>query len=109
MSFQEKDKMADEINHLPFDQNNPSETEIQIVNALFKENYTNFEKLFVGLKDIGLLGVLFFIISLPQISEQIGQLYPYTLTSPYVMAMIKAVIFMGVYFVIKNLYLVQKQ
>lgn len=107
MSFY-KEIMSDDIAQLPYDQNKPTETEIQIMNALFKENHSNIEKLFHGLKDVALIGVLFFIISLPQINNQIQSFYPYTGTSPYIMSFAKACLFMILYFIIKNMYLVRK-
>jgi hypothetical protein len=102
-------KLSDDINVLPFDQSNPTDTEMQIANSLFKENYTNVEKIVFGLKDVFVVGILFFIVSLPQLDEMIKGFYPYTATSIHALLLFKAVIFMVLYFVIKNMYLVKKQ
>jgi len=102
-------KFSDEINQLPFDQNTPTDTEIQIVNSLFKENYTAFEKLFYGLKDVFVVGILFFILSMPQIDNIVKTYYPYTSTSTYSLSIVKAVLFMIAYFIVKNMYLAQRR
>jgi hypothetical protein len=102
-------KFSDEINGLPFDQNAPTDTELQIVNSLFKENYTNFEKLFYGLKDVFLVGVLFFVLSLPQVDTLIKTYYPVANSSIYSLTLAKAILFMIAYFIVKNMYLVQRR
>jgi hypothetical protein len=105
MSYQ---KLSDDINVLPFDQSNPTDTEMQIANSLFKENYSNVEKIMFGLKDVFVIGILFFVFSLPQLDEMIKGFYPYTATSVYALMFAKAILFMVAYFVIKNMYLVKK-
>jgi len=99
----------DSIDVLPVDQSEPTPEESRLVDTLFKKQQSTFELVLSGIKDILLLGVLFMVFSTPQVDQQIAKFFPSTANSPYILLMVKTLIFMVVYFFIKNMYLVKKQ
>ena len=102
-----KRMQSDNIDSLPTDKNKPSEGEIQLVNTLFKEQST-VQKILEGTKDILIIGLLFVGFSLPQMDDVVKKIIPSTQSSPYILLLTKAIIFMLVFFIVKNLYLVRK-
>jgi hypothetical protein len=103
------DTPADPINMLPTDKSEPSHSEIQIIETLFKQRKNTFQKLLLGTQDVLLVGFLFLLFSLPQLEEIIVKLFPTTSTSTYIMLVVKTLVFMCMYFVCKNIYLVRKR
>lgn len=100
---------GDPIENLPTDKTVPSHTEIQIVDTLFKQKQTTIQNMLAGTKDVLIVGFVFAILSIPQIDPLITKLVPITATSPYIMLLVKTLIMMIVYFVLKNLYLVRNK
>ena len=103
------DPNSDNIDILPTDQNNPSHSEIQIVDTLFKQKHNTVQRLLSGTKDVLVIGFIFLLFSLPQFDELLKKLIPVTENSPYLFVGVKAVLFAFVYFLVKNLYLVRKR
>lgn len=101
--------MSDEIKKLPTDQSLPSPNEVQILNTLFQHKYSAVQKIMSQTKDVLLIGLLYILFSLPQIDDMIRKLIPVTTSSIYMLIFVKALLFMLIYFIIKNLYLVKKQ
>jgi len=102
------DNNSDLIDSLPTDKNNPTHSEIQIVDSLFKKQHTTFQKILLGSKDVLIVGFLFILFSLPQIDEMIRKFAPSTETSVYIFIFVKTLFFMFSYFVLMNVYLVRK-
>lgn len=100
---------GDPIDSLPTDANNPTNTEIQYLNTIFKKQANNFEKLFNGTKDVLIIGFIFLILSLPQSDDFIKKVIPSSENSQYILLGVKTLIFMVFYFVVKNWYLVRKK
>lgn len=100
---------ADAIIQLPTDQNPPSHNEVQIVDTLFQEKQTAVEKFLTGSKDVLLIGIIFLIFSMPQVDDMIKKFIPISATSLYILLLIKTLMFMLIYFVLKNMYLVRKK
>ncbi len=98
----------DPIDALPVDQNPPSQSEIQILDTLFKQTHTTTRKIFEGTKDVMLVGFLYILFSLPQIDTFVYKIAPSSQASPYILLFVKSLIYMLVYFVIKYMYLVRK-
>lgn len=98
---------GDRIDSLPTDQNAPSHDEVKIVDTLFKEKHSTVHKMLTGAKEFVFLFILFVVFSLPQVNIILQKFVPMT-ESPYILAAIKGVVFVIVYFLIKNLYLVRK-
>lgn len=95
----EVDKMADKIQTLPSDKESVSESEQKILTTFFTSNTTG--QVIMEFKDAIVAGVLFFILSLPQVTDLVGKFSSYK--SPYISILIKTCIFIIAYYVIKNL------
>ena len=98
----------DHIDGLPTDETVPSHSEINIVETLFKKKLTTVQKLLSGAKETVLLGILFVIFSIPPIDALLRRFIT-AAESPYILIAIKAVLFVAVYFIIKNVYLARKK
>ena len=101
-------KYGDIIDQLPSDKTQPSHDEIRIVDSLFKKKKGVFDKILSETKDVLVIGILFVIFSIPQIDELIKKVIKITQTSPYILILIKSVIFMLCYFILKYFYLSRK-
>jgi hypothetical protein len=98
---------ADSIESLPTDKNALSHSEMQIMDTLFQKKAL-FDTILNATKEVLIAGILFIILSLPQVDEQIKKFVPSTNTSPYILLGVKCLIFMVLFFVVKNMYLVRK-
>jgi hypothetical protein len=100
---------GDFIEQLPSDASVPSHNEIRLVDQFFQQKKSLFDRILHQTKDILILGGLFIIFSLPFIDSLIQKFISVTATSPYILIGVKALLFVLVYFIIKNLYLAKKQ
>jgi hypothetical protein len=100
--------VADYIDTLPVDESTLTQTEMQMLNGIFKEQQTAVQKILSQTQDITLAGLLFLAFSTPQAEDVIKRFFPSTTTSPYILLAVKTMAFMIVYFAIKNMYLVRK-
>ena len=100
--------LSDRLDILPTDQNNPTHSELQIVDTLFKQKHKTIRKMLEGTQDILIAGILFFILSLPQIDQLIKNLIPTTANSDIILLGAKSLVFMILFFILRNLYLVRK-
>ena len=71
--------MGDDISTLPTDKNNPSEVDKNITDTIFGENLSITQKLVKEGKDIIILGVLFVVLSLPQLDDIIKKICSYNI------------------------------
>jgi hypothetical protein len=86
--FQNKQTYAnfsDNLDVLPTDQNPPSHSEIQIVDTLFKQQQNTIQTILLGFQDIVVIGVIFFIISLPFLDVYIKKFIPSSESSIYIL------------------------
>ena len=68
--------MGDAIKNLPMNKNPPTPNEIHLINSIFANtNKPNLHKIIKEGKDILVLGILFIILSLPQIDEIIKKIF----------------------------------
>jgi hypothetical protein len=102
------DNPSDNIDSLPTDQLMPTHDEIQLVDTLFQKQHTFVQRILLHTQDVLLIGFLFIIFSLPQVDIILRRFIPST-ESPYILLFVKALLFMFVYFILKNLYLVRKK
>jgi hypothetical protein len=98
---------GDSIETLPSDQNPPTHNEIKMVETLFKENKSTIDIILADAKNIIFMGLLFIILSTPQVDDLIKK-FVVAAESPYILILIKAILFMFIYFIINNLYLARK-
>lgn len=100
---------TDLIKDLPTDKVQPSNDEIQMMDILFKNTPNNtINNLLKELKDVLTLGILFILFSIPQIDSLLNKFIPITVTSPYILILIKTGIIMVLYWIIKHFYLSKK-
>ena len=100
---------GDPITHLPVDQEPPNHSEMEIVNALFKKNRGVFETIVEDSKDALFAGIMVILFSLPQIDLMINKLVPATTKSPYVTVLIKGLIAVAMFWLVKYFYLSRKK
>jgi hypothetical protein len=98
MSHPKLDRMEDDIKNLPTDNIPVSESDSQLVSQFFTTK--NGIKVLSELTDVLLAGILFVILSLPQVSDLITKFVTYK--SPYVVLGIKVLVFMVTFYVLKN-------
>lgn len=99
---------GDLIDQLPEDQTTPSHNEIQIVDMLFKEKQRLFDKILSNTKDVLLVGVLYVVFSVPEIDNLIKKFVPMTRNSEYILTLVKALLFMSIYYILNNIHLARK-
>ena len=95
-------KMADPIVQLPTDNTQPNQEELTIVNSLFKKHSNTIETVANEMKDSIIAGILFIVLSLPQVDELIKSLLTFTNSSPIILTIVKALIFIVLFYFIKN-------
>jgi len=101
---------GDSIDGLPTDESVPSHDEVKIVETLFNEkNNSFFSRLFNGLKEFVVLLALFVLFNIPQISSLFNNLVKSISVNPYILVVLKGIVFVVVYFLINNLYLIKKK
>lgn len=100
---------SDAIDTLPTDQTVPSHSEIQILDTLFKEKKQGFQQILSETKDVLAIGFVFLLFSLPAFDDFVRRVIPATSRSPYILLGIKTALFMFIYFLVKNIYLVRKR
>ena len=99
---------GDYIDQLPSDVSVPSHNEIKIIDQLFQQKKSMLDRILHQTKDIIILAGLFILFSLPFVDNLIKQVVTVTTKSQYILIGVKALIFVIIYFIIKNLYLVRK-
>jgi len=95
----------DSIHDLPTDKVEPSQNELRIVNSIFKKNKKMVNTLVGEFQDPIIIGILFILFSLEQVNGIVFKFVPSAQNSPYILIVIKALVFMVVYWVIKHFYL----
>ena len=109
MTPTDRSKMqADDISSLPVDASTPSKVEADILDKLFKRNKTTLDKVMANMQDVLIVGLIFFVLSIPQVRVLLGKIWPTSASSPLVGTAILSVIAMTVYFVITNLVLMKR-
>lgn len=96
---------TDIIDQLPVDQSLPTHDEINLINNIFKKEKTNIQKICAEFKDIIYIGIIYILFSIPYIDTLIHSLIPLSFTYPYILLLIKAILFMILYWVSKNIWL----
>ena len=100
---------VDLIKDLPVDKVQPSPEELQMMDMLFKNSSSpGMNNLFKEIKEALFVGILFILFSIPQIDSLINNFIPVTQNSIYILILIKALFVMGLYWIVKHLYLAKK-
>jgi hypothetical protein len=99
---------GDIIENLPTDATMPSGDELQIINSIFRENKISKGKLFDEAKESVIIIILFTVLSIEPVDNLLKKFIS-AAKSPYILILIKAVIFAVVFYAIKNMYLVKNK
>ena len=99
---------GDSIADLPVDQNPPSPNEIQIIDTLFKNHKSTMEIIMDEAKDSLLVAILVILFCLPQFNNVIIRYIPMTENSIYILLLIKGLMAMLLFWLIKHFYLARK-
>lgn len=102
------DENADILENLPTNKNQPSHNEIKIVDTLFKKHTSAISNITKEFKDNILIGVLFFILSLPQVDALFKKYISVTNSSLYMLLLVKTIFFIVALWIIKNSKLLKK-
>ena len=95
----------DSIHDLPTDKSEPSESELRIVNNIFKKNKKMVNTLVAEFQDPIIIGILFILFSLDQVNDIVIKFVPSAGNSVYILVGIKTIAFMLLYWIIKHFYL----
>tara|TARA_B110000211_G_C13980689_1_gene509240 strand:- start:311 stop:613 length:303 start_codon:yes stop_codon:yes gene_type:complete len=96
----------DNIKSLPVDTSEPTQTELQIINTLFKSNKTEFKLVLSEFKSTLILGILFIIISNSHSNNLLLKYIPVLEKSEIYNLILKAVLLMISFWLINNFYLI---
>lgn len=99
---------GDPIAQLPVDQTPPTNTEVQIIDTLFKKHRGTMDVIVEESKDALLVAVLIILLSVPPVNGLMNKLLPITTTSPYVAILIKGLLGAVIFWLVKHFYLSRK-
>ncbi len=85
---------SDYISKLPSDKVEPTTEESELINSLFPHKKPHK---IMYLKETLIIGLLFFIISLPQIDSMVTKIIPTLNNKPYALLLLKMLILMTVF------------
>ena len=94
--------MSDYIESLPTDEIPLSEPESVLLYNILKSDDSPFKRILSELRDPLIIGCLFIIMNLPQITDIIASIVPYSKTSTSAMLGIKCFIIIIIWFIYKN-------
>lgn len=97
----------DYIEKLPIDTSEITPTELKIMNTLFSGNNTITQNLKREIKTLIILSTLFVLISLKYVDDIIIKFFPNIENSPYLLLLIKSLLFSITYFIINNFHLIR--
>lgn len=97
---------GDLIEHLPTDNHPIQDNDTILLNSLFGEHVNN-SKFSSDLKDLLILLILFFIISLPQTSLLVHRFVPSAQQSLYIDILCRGILLVCTYYIINHIHLVR--
>jgi hypothetical protein len=101
--------MGDYLKNLPVDSSISTVNEQAVINTLFTTQKKNITKLFGGLKDVILVGVLFAVFSLPFVNNCVNNIFKFTTNSTFYTIVLKTILFMLIFFILQNYFLAKKE
>lgn len=99
---------GDPIAQLPVDQTPPNPTEIQIIDTLFKKHRRTMDIVFEEAKDALVVALLVILFCLPHVDNMIKKFLPVTDRSPYILALVKGLVALTLFWLFKHFYLSRK-
>lgn len=101
-------KMSDYIQSLPTDETPVTSVETEIVNDILKNDTSLIFKLLSDMKDPLLGGILFVFLNLTPVKDFIESIVPYAKSSEISSLIFRLIVFVILFFFLKNLALVVK-
>lgn len=99
---------GDDISTLPVDTLPPTHNDLEILDKLFPMQSLPMQIVASESKDAIIVGLLFVIFSLPPVDETIKKFLPVMVKAPYLLIFVKALAFIILFWILKNLYLSRK-
>jgi hypothetical protein len=96
---------GDMIDKLPTDKSIPTHEEIELVDKVFEKQKGAIDKIFFHIKDLIVLALLYIVFSLPFVDNIIKSCITSAGNSYYILVGIKTLLFVSIYYLIKNLYM----
>ena len=100
-------EFGDVIVNLPTDPTPPSHEEAEVVETFFQKNQGFFDRVMADAKDALVLGFLFALLISPPVEETLKRFFP-SMASPFMSILIRTLVFVLIYYVLKNLHVVRK-
>jgi hypothetical protein len=103
-------KTSDPIASLPTDKQEPTPTELHVIHTLFNDNNNkkSMAIIFSEAKESLIVGILFVILTIPQVDTIINKILPMTEKSSYILLLVKIFIIMLLFWLVKHFYLAKK-
>ena len=95
----------DAIINLPSDKSQPSEAELLVLNSIFKEKKSTVQNIMNEAYEPFFVGILFVLFSIPQVDVFINQNIQITQNSLYFLLLVKMLLVMFVFWIIKYFHL----
>lgn len=95
--------MSDRLETLPVDDSFVEPPDIHLVEQIFKENKEGVGKIASELKPILLVGIIYVLMSIPQVDEIIKKFLPFTRNSTFMFIGFKALVIMILLYFFSNL------
>lgn len=103
----EQDDVGDILNDLPTDNNPVDPDDLKMVNNIFKKNQGFFNKISTEIKDPLIGAILFLVLSLPFVNKILTKV-PIFAKSQYILFFGKMLLFMILFWIMKNIGLSKK-
>ena len=98
---------GDSIIDLPTDKTMPSHREIEVIDSVFQKHKSLLATIMIDAKDAIILGLLFALMASPFAEGALSRFFP-SMGSPYMSILIRSIVFMIIYYILKNIYLVRR-
>jgi hypothetical protein len=100
-------KNYDVLSTLPTDKIPPTQSELQMLNTLFNHK-KEINNILTEAKEAIIVGIIFLLFSVPQIDSLIQKFIPITEKSTYILLLIKILLVIVLFWVVKHFYLIKK-
>jgi hypothetical protein len=109
MNPRNSEQYYDIIAQLPTDKILPSDNELKILNSLFVEKKSAMKNIFDEAYEPFIVGIIFVILSVPQVDDFIKSNIPISNNSLYFLLLIKMVAVMILFWLVKYFHLCKKE
>lgn len=100
--------MSDYIEQLPMDETIPTQHEVKVLDRFFNQKAPLLKRIFQEVKDAIVIGLIFILFNLPFVDNMIKSVVKSSENSIYIFMGIKTLLFIVVFYLVKNLWIVRK-